>query len=169
MGQNKAFIQYNGKMLIEHAITLLTSFCSETVINTNTPQLYSSFQLPIVSDTISNIGPIGGLHATLSSSNEADHLVIPVDMPHISNELIQQLILQHQPNQITVPFHNGKREPLCAIYPKSALATIETMIAQNNYKLHNLFEQFPTKSINVSELLLKTPQLFHNLNRPSDL
>ena len=169
MGQDKAFIQYNGKQLIEHAIDLLTGFCNQIIISTNKPERYQHFNFKIVPDMLEGIGPLGGLHATLSATESATNIVIPCDMPHITKNLIAHLLKQHKPNYITVPVHHGFLEPLCAIYPNKALATIEKMINSGNYKLYNLLKLYPTQQINIETFLLQTPDILNNLNAPTDM
>lgn len=169
MGQDKAFVSYNGKCLIEYAIKLLSLFCKTVTISANDFDKYAQFDLPIVADSIKDIGPIGGLYSALSVSADETNIVIPVDMPLITKDLISYLLSNHQAGHITTPFHNGLLEPLCAIYPTSAVFTIKSMISQENYKLYNLLDRHPTNKVDVTHLLKHHPEMLSNFNRPSDL
>ena len=78
MGQDKAVMSYHGHPLMKHAATLLKhAGCQQVLISRNQPGY--------LNDILPDNGPLGGVHAALSTLNAGDELlVVPVDMPAFS-------------------------------------------------------------------------------------
>jgi len=91
MGSDKGFVNYRGKRLVEYAIELLTPFCENIVISANNPQ-YSRFGLPVIADEKRDVGPVGGLLATLSKSRNNYSIVVSCDMPHLTGTAVSLLV-----------------------------------------------------------------------------
>jgi len=83
MGRDKAQIQYMGKSLLDHMYSLLS--CSDI------EQIYVSGKGE-VKDIIPECGPLGGIYSVLQKSNEQELIIIPVDMPLLSVEILKNLI-----------------------------------------------------------------------------
>lgn len=93
MGRDKALMRYQGRTLIEHASLLLQSAsCEHVLISRNAPGF--------LGDLIEDAGPLGGVHAALNfldnaedgSSNHSELLVLPVDMPQMTPQLLNTLV-----------------------------------------------------------------------------
>ena len=92
MGQDKALMLYNGRTLIDHASSLLRAAgCSEVFVSRNAPGF--------LNDQIEDAGPLSGVHAALDKLGNSDSekhtelLVLPVDMPQMTPELLKRLVL----------------------------------------------------------------------------
>ena len=92
MGQDKALMLYNGRTLIDHASSLLLAAgCNEVFISRNAPGF--------LNDQIEDAGPLSGVHAALDKLGNSDSekptelLVLPVDMPQMTPELLKRLVL----------------------------------------------------------------------------
>lgn len=85
MGQDKALMLYNGRTLLDHATSLLEAAgCSNVLISRNAPGY--------MSDVIADVGPLAGVLTALNaigSNNEL--LVLPVDMPRMSADMLRRL------------------------------------------------------------------------------
>ncbi len=93
MGQDKALMRYQGSTLIERASSLLKAAgCDEVLISRNS--------LNFLNDKIDDAGPLGGVHAALDAlchSNDGSDspialLVLPVDMPQMTPQLLKTLV-----------------------------------------------------------------------------
>lgn len=86
MGQDKALMSYHGHSLMEHAATLLKQAgCQQVLISRNQPGF--------LNDILPDNGPLGGVHAALSTLHAGDELlVVPVDMPKLSVTFLQSLV-----------------------------------------------------------------------------
>ena len=93
MGQDKALMRYQGRTLIDNASLLLQSAsCDKVLISRNAPGF--------LNDKIEDAGPLGGVHAVLDALSQSDNhtdnpyelLVLPVDMPQMTPELLRILV-----------------------------------------------------------------------------
>ena len=93
MGQDKALMRYQGRTLIDNASLLLQSAsCDKVLISRNAPGF--------LNDRIEDAGPLSGVHAVLDALSQFDNqngnpcelLVLPVDMPQMTPELLRILV-----------------------------------------------------------------------------
>ena len=93
MGQDKALMRYQGRTLIDNASLLLQSAsCDKVLISRNAPGF--------LNDKIEDAGPLSGVHAVLDALSQSDShngnpcelLVLPVDMPQMTPELLRILV-----------------------------------------------------------------------------
>jgi len=93
MGQDKALMRYQGRTLIDNASLLLQSAsCDKVLISRNAPGF--------LNDKIEDAGPLSGVHAVLDALSQPDNhngnpcelLVLPVDMPQMTPELLRILV-----------------------------------------------------------------------------
>src|SRR3954467_10230423 len=89
LGVEKAFLEFGGANLLDHAIKVLGEACSEVSI-VGDPEKFGSYG-PVVADVYRDCGPLGGIHAALSKSKTDLNLMMAVDMPFVSAELLRFL------------------------------------------------------------------------------
>jgi molybdopterin-guanine dinucleotide biosynthesis protein A len=134
MQRDKLALEYGGQPQLARAMALLEplverSFVSVRADQRNDPQR-SAF--PCITDVLPDIGPIGGIHAALCAHPEAAWLVLAGDLPFLDTATLQQLIAARAPQRLATAFrssHDGKPEPLCAIFEPASLGSIEAWIA----------------------------------------
>ncbi|PLX09954.1 MAG: molybdenum cofactor guanylyltransferase [Marinilabiliales bacterium] len=171
MGSEKGMKIFNGKPLIEYAIEALGISCKNIIISTNNPEFYEKYNIPLIKDEIKNIGPMGGIYSCLRQSNTEYNLVLSCDMPFIDKELISYLINAISSDYTAVvPVHDeNKLEPLCAVYSRTSLITIEKQIWKEDYKLMNLLNEINVKKLIIDEWDRFDMNYFRNFNSPKDL
>lgn len=167
MGEDKAFILFRRKMLIEYSLNLVQKFCNPILISANSNE-YERFGFPVINDEETGCGPLGGIYSCLQQSDTDWNFVLSVDSPFVESEFIHSLILHIGNFDAVVPFSEKGKEPLIALYHKNSLAVIEKMLKSNNFKMHNLLRTINTKFVDSQFWVEKYPQLFRNLNRPED-
>ncbi len=168
MGSDKGLVSYKGKQLVKYAIELLTPFCENIVISANNPQ-YSDFGLPVIPDEKKDIGPAGGLLATLSKSRNRYSIVVSCDMPHLNSEAVNHLIRNVKDATCYIPKHNNGIEPLFGVYHRNFIHPLLEAVNNGNYKLKSLFNSTQTFFVDFNNLLELQPSLFMNFNSLSDL
>jgi molybdopterin-guanine dinucleotide biosynthesis protein A len=170
LGQDKGLVELGGKKLIEIAIANLSLVCDRVLISSNS-DIYNQFGIEVVPDRIPDIGPMGGLYSTMMLSRSDVNLVLSVDLPFVTQDLLKFLIDEVQDVQAAVPWSGDEHfEPLCACYNRSILPFMKEFIDQKNYKLPDLFKIIKLKPLIISDLLpFYKPNLFHNINTLSDL
>ncbi|MHA1126644.1 MAG: NTP transferase domain-containing protein [Candidatus Heimdallarchaeota archaeon] len=128
--QDKALLTINGKeSLLLRTIQLLANSCSEIIIVANNLDRKQAYQQELrklsndlqklVSIIIDNpryrcSGPSLGIISSLPFITNKKAIVVPVDMPHLSNRIIEDIISNLQKEDIIIPYwkSSGKIEPL---------------------------------------------------------
>ncbi len=147
MGTDKTRMLFNDKTLLEHAIDLLKDFTDEIIVSINRE---INMDIHTIKDEIPGIGPIGGLYTTLKNIRNQAAIVIPVDTPLLSVDLIKYLIENYSEHYQACIFEvNGKTEALIGIYHQNILPEIEEQIRKKDYKLQNLLQKSVARKINA--------------------
>ena len=164
MGEEKAFIMFNGVRLIERAISVLESFCDTILISSDNEAL-ACFGYPVVEDEHKGIGPIAGLVTALKVSQNPHHLVIPCDTPFVGPIVYERLIRSSEGYDAVIAGTScGLREPLIGYYHRTALTAIQNQISRGDFKLQNALD-----SMNMKVIVFPQKSCFKNINAPSDL
>ncbi len=170
MGRDKGWIELNNKPLINYAIEALKPYCDELVISSNSTE-YKSLGYPVYEDKIKNCGPMGGIYSSLLYSSSRLNMVLSCDMPLISSELIEYILVKCIEGKLSVPIHGANlMEPLCAVYPLEAISHLKKSIEKEKLKLIDLVNSIPTEQIKIDpSQYFYHPDLFLNINKPGDL
>jgi molybdopterin-guanine dinucleotide biosynthesis protein A len=170
MGRGKALLHVGGKPVTQRVADVMRDVFSHLVISTNTPQDFAFLGLPAVADIFPGCGPMGGIHAALSTSNADTVFVVGCDMPFLRAELLRDLLDAHPDSPIVVPWHDGRLHPLCGVYRRETLPLMEAALRNGNFKLIDFIERTGGTSVPItSDLPFYLPHLFHNINSPEDL
>ena len=143
MGQDKALMRYQGRTLIDNASLLLQSAsCDKVLISRNAPGF--------LNDRIEDAGPLSGVHAVLDALSQSDNhngnpcelLVLPVDMPQMTPELLRILV-------------SRGREAEKACYVENRFLPFFLPVAQNTQALlaNYLVEQSKRRVVGFLEIL----------------
>src|SRR5579863_3155258 len=89
MGADKAFVMLDGRTLLARALDLARSVTKDVRIVGEAAK-FSSFA-PTVEDLFPGCGPLAGIHAALRASSAEWNLVLAVDVPFVSPELLAWL------------------------------------------------------------------------------
>lgn len=164
---NKAFLTYKDKLFIEHIIQCGKEY-KEVIIVANDEEKYKEFNLRIVSDIYVGNGPLSGIHAALKNSSTDKVLCVACDMPLINENVINTLGMNNEEYDVLVPKVGNKLQPLCSIYSKSIIDTIELSLSKNENKLQKLILSLKYKVIDGSEDSKFNIYEFTNINTPEE-
>jgi len=167
MGRNKAFLEYEGEVLIERLIRYASCITDQVVISANESELFGAFPIPVIPDRIRGSGPLAGIHAAMSATSARLLLALACDMPRLSLPTLQLIVSAHKPpSAITVPrTGDGRPHPLCAVYDRSLLPEIERRLLLGRNRLLDLLAASPTQWLETGFDDLD----FANWNSPEDL
>ena len=166
MGANKALLKYRGKSFIEILFGRFKDLFSEIIISSDNSQVYLT-GTKIVPDVYKNIGPVGGIYSALMFSEIEKNIVISVDTPFISKDLIRFLIKNDDKNSIVTIISEKKHlHPLIGIYSKKFTYTLKNEILSENYKLRNIILKTKYKIAEISEENFYNEKLLQNINTP---
>jgi molybdenum cofactor guanylyltransferase len=171
-GRDKAMIEIHGKRILDRVHAVYSEIFSEIILVTNTPQAYLDWNMLTVTDLFPVRSSLTGIHAGLFYASRPYVFVSACDAPFLKPELVHLLILQARPGADAVMPETAKGlEPLCAVYSKSCLNTIEAHIRQEKLKIQRIFHQSRINRISEARLRKADPELisFVNINTPEDL
>jgi molybdopterin-guanine dinucleotide biosynthesis protein A len=171
MGTDKAFVALNGRTLLACALDLVRSVTPEVCI-VGEASKFAPFA-PAVEDVFPGCGPLAGIHAALRASQKDLNLILAVDLPFVSPELLQFLVVRARNSaaSVTVARAAGGWQPLCAVYRREFADAAEKALRDGRYKIDMLFAATHTQVIAEEELESSgfIAQAFRNLNTPEDL
>ena len=149
MGTDKAMLQLNERTFLQNSLLLLASFTKELFVSSN--KNYSNLSYPIVKDSFQNMGPLSGIHAILKAIPTQKVLIIPVDTPLLSKELLQFILDNYEPDkQLSICKTADGLQMLIGVFDKSLLPIIENQINNKEYKLTFLLDKASSQILDVS-------------------
>lgn len=174
MGQNKAFLPFLGKPLIQRVVERVHTIASELIIISNDRSGLEFLGLPIIPDQIPGQGVLSGVYTSLFTAQHP--LVVPVacDMPFINPVLFQaetELLLDSCADAVVPESPNGL-EPLHAVYRREVcLPVVKEALLLEQRRLIGWFDRVNVRIMTQNEVALYDPDqlAFINLNTPDDL
>jgi molybdopterin-guanine dinucleotide biosynthesis protein A len=172
MGADKAFAMLNGRTLLERALDLARAVTVDVAI-VGAASKFNQYA-PVVEDVFPNCGPLAGIHAALQSSTTDLNLILAVDVPFITTELLGYLLSQATSDNkamAVVPRTSRGWHPLCAVYRRQFAIPAEAALRAGSYKIDSLFTGIKMRAVDEAELAAHnfSSHLFSNLNTPEEL
>lgn len=169
MGMDKSLVRYQEKRLVEYPIDLLQEFCNEIIISSE-PNKLTDYNFPKVADEKGQCGPLSGIYSCLKASSNELNIVISCDMPLVSKELITHLLNNIFNFDLVMPLHKTYFEPLCAIYKKTLIPTIDNLFEKQDFSPLSLIPITNINKLEIGEHLdFYNTDLFRNINTLEDL
>jgi molybdenum cofactor guanylyltransferase len=168
-GRDKALELWQGKTLLEHALTSLEN-CTERFIVGGTNERYGFAGVPIHADLEPHQGSLYGLARALELAQSNRVAVMACDMPGLSREF-WNFMTNLEPAQVVIPENaDGFLEPLAAIYNTSCLPTICTALEAKRLRMTGWHDGLKVRVVPWTELEARFGQnLFRNVNTQADL
>jgi molybdopterin-guanine dinucleotide biosynthesis protein A len=178
MGADKAFLDFGGQTLLDRALTVMGAVCGKVTI-VGDPDKFAEYGSSkygyVVADIFSGCGPLAGIHAALVHSTAELNLMLAVDMPFVSGELLAFLFATAEDADnhaiVTVPRTSKGFQPLCAVYRHDFAVAAEQALRAGKYKIDAAFSSVSVRVIEEDELAAAgfSEQSFFNLNTPQDV
>lgn len=164
MQRDKAALEYAGQTQLARAMALLAPLVARTFVSVRGDQLADPqrSRYECIADAFPDLGPIGGIHAALHAHPRCAWLVLACDLPFLDAATLQQLIAERDPRQVATAFrssHDGKPEPLCAIYEPASLALIDARISAGKLCPRDFLA-----GASAALLTLRNPHALDNIN-----
>jgi molybdopterin-guanine dinucleotide biosynthesis protein A len=172
MGQDKALMPVNGIPLAVHvAQAVKRAVKSATLVGSK--EKYGSLGLTVVEDVYPGHGPLSGIHAALSASTTPLNLIVGCDMPFLSTDFLEHIVLIAAVADAQVTVAESTEfgyEALCAVFNREVLPAIEDCLKTAELKLSRVYERLHVRTLSPEEWRPFNPQgvLFHNVNTLDD-
>lgn len=174
MGTPKLALPFGDELLVERTLRLLGQVVRPLVIvaapGQELPELPR--EVIVVRDQREGRGPLEGLLAGLSALPESIDAAYATscDAPLLVPAFVRRMTELLGDHQIAVPQSDGFHHPLAAVYRRSVLNTIESLLAADRLRPVFLFDAIPTRVVQAEELMDVDPELSSlvNLNHPAE-
>jgi molybdopterin-guanine dinucleotide biosynthesis protein A len=170
MGKDKAFLDLGGQTLLERVLVVVSAVCGSAMI-VGEPAKFARYGTT-VADIFPGCGPLSGIHAALTHSTAELNVMLAVDMPFVSRELLAFLFAASERSDalVTVPSTGRGLQPLCAVYRREFAVVAEEALRAGKYKVDAAFSGLSMRLIEEGELAAAgfSEQNFFNVNTPQD-
>lgn len=166
MGTDKAFLEIDGRPMIDHILDVFSKLFERTIVVTNTPDRYRNYDVDVTCDALDIRGPLTGIYSGLLRSTAEYNFVAACDMPFLNFRLISYMGEIAGGQDAVVPQFNGFLEPLHAFYRRGILPVIETQIRMHDRRIRGLFDLVQVRYVTEEEIVRFDPlkRSFRNLN-----
>lgn len=170
MKKNKAFLELEGQPLVERSLAVLQAVFAEVLISSNTPELYTKYDVPVIRDVVQERGPLEGLYQGLKAATYDEVFFVACDMPFLEAELIRFLAKWASEYDVVVPRLPSGLHPLHAFYHRRCLPTIKRNLEAGCFKIMDLFHACSVRYVEETELQAfdNLINVFCNVNTPED-
>jgi molybdopterin-guanine dinucleotide biosynthesis protein A len=164
MGRAKAWLEVGETTLLRWMAERLAPAFAEVMVSFAEPeQVEQHVPYRLVFDRKPSAGPLAGLEAGLSAARNEVVFAVACDMPYVTQELAAMAVAASSGCDAAIPRLDGRPEPACAAYRKSALRAITRALDAGRLRAADLAE-----SLDVAWLEGLDSDLFRSLNAPDD-
>lgn len=170
-GEDKAFLEIEGRPIIAGVIKKLKPLVSELIVVTNSPEKYAHFKVRLASDEFPDKGPLMGIYSGLKVSLTKYNFVVACDMPFINPCLIKFMLDERDDYDILIPRVSEKFHTLFGVYSKACIPVMEEMIKKDELRVRCIFPKLNARFLSRQEIEKIDPGLFSlvNINTPEEL
>ncbi len=175
LGHDKVLETIGNTSLLEQVISCIDPLSKSIIIVTvkerTFPQLANRPRIKVVSDILPGQGSLGGIYTGLVNSDSFYNLVCAADMPFVNINLLKYLIGISEGYDFVLPRINGQLEPLHAIYSKSCIAPIESILNEGKKVIIELIKHVKVRYVETEEIDKIDPEhlSFFNINTKEEL
>ena len=164
MGTDKSSLVFQNQSFLNRAISLLQNFTDDIIVSTN--DKIKAINYKTIPDAIHNTGPISGLYTCLSHIKYDIALIIPVDMPLLTTEVLTYLLKQADfSKKVNIFRTNDRLQMLTGLYHKDLVPVLKQQIDTGDFKLRNLLKKTSHHIIDAGDFSSQ----FVNINTPESL
>lgn len=170
MKKDKAFLELEGKPLVERSLIVLQAVFEEVLISSNKPELYANYDVPVIQDEILGRGPLEGLYQGIKAATYDEVFFVACDMPFLSAELIRFLSSWISTYDVVVPQLQSGLHPLHAFYHRRCLPIIKNNLEGGRLKIIDFYPSCSVRYVGEAELepFSDLSKAFCNVNTPDE-
>lgn len=171
-GEPKGLSVIEGRRVVDRLLETLAAVADERFIITSDPRVREAVgDVVAYDDERAERGSLVGLHSALRHCRAAA-LVVAWDMPFVPASLLAHLrAVGERAEAAAIPIGPMGPEPLCAYYPRAALASVERQLDAGDLRLWHLAATLPAVLVSPDDIARFGPPelLFANINTAADL
>lgn len=172
LGQDKAALVFGGRPLLQRTVECLAGLCDEIIVaGGSRPANPLPVHVRFIPDQLPGRGPLAGIQSGLRVISTDRALTVACDMPFLNPALLTFMAGMPRDYQALVPEWAGQRHPLHAIYARSCLPAIDSVLSEGLNAVDEILPRVQLRIVPEAEIAALDPRglsLF-NLNEPQDL
>lgn len=162
MKTDKCLLPIENCTLIEFVVNQFTSRFDQTLVSSNNAKHFPELGVEIVPDLTPNKGPVMGIVSAMQVSRNELNFIHACDIPEVDFDLVQLMLSKVEGFDAIVPkAPDGRLEPLCAFYRKSAIPAMERVLEKERGTAHKIVDYCNAQVLPVEKAI-------RNLNTPLD-
>ena len=180
-GADKVLVTVAGKSLLARVIKRMNPQVERLVLSANgDPTRFSAYGVPVVRDTVDEVGPLAGLHAGMRWSEknlpEARFIAsVAADMPFLPTDLVARLAegCGRDENTVALAASPAGTHPICGLWPVALAEGLERLLRSGETTTILAFaDRFMRLNVPFDDIALpngETVDPFFNVNTPEDV
>ncbi|MEU0496025.1 molybdenum cofactor guanylyltransferase [Mycobacterium sp. NPDC006124] len=168
MGRDKATLELDGRTFVERAVQTLAGRCAPIFVVAAPGQPLPTLDATVLRDDVRGVGPLlataRGLHAAADAGMERA-FVCAVDMPHLTVDLIDELVgpSVRLGAAVVLPW-DGRDHYLAGVYRTDLAARADELVAAGERSMRALVDV-----VDVQRVVMPEQRSLANVNAPADL
>lgn len=129
------------------------------------PEVLALLGAPVLRDRRPGEGPLAALVCAAEAIEAPSLFAVAADLPRLEGSVLQRLAAAWEPgDEAVVPIHDGRQEPLAALYARAALQREGArLLGEGRRAMHGLLERLSARFLPISG------EYFQNVNSVADL
>lgn len=168
-GEDKGWVQFNGRPMIHHVLEHITPQVDAVLINANrTREAYESLGFPVVEDLEAGFhGPLMGMLTGLTHAKTDWVLFVPCDTPLLPENIAAKLLTSVQENRVDIAVvHDGERlQPVISVVNRRLLPSLQNWLNEGKRKIDRWYMQHAMVVVPFDA----PEEVFMNLNTPEEV
>lgn len=152
----------DGRTIFERQVAVLAPRVAEILVAS--PHDIAGYRC--VRDVVPDVGPLAGIAAGLAAMQTPWLVVVAGDMPHLTGEVIDELVDAARDGADAVGVRvGGLVEPLVCALHEAMFAVVTHRLGEGRYKVADVFSELRVRWLDLD----RHKQAFSNINEPEDL
>jgi molybdopterin-guanine dinucleotide biosynthesis protein A len=166
MGTDKGLLPFNEKPVIASVYEALAPIAGKNIVVISSNKDYDFLGCTRIEDIVPDKGPVGGIYTALHHSETKLNLIISVDVPLVSTQLLQWIIENHTDEYLMTQIQSEeKTNPLIAVYDKSLEKIFEENTRNEQLKLRTIIDSIACQTLEIPK---EWHFLVQNINTKED-
>ena len=163
MGRAKAWLPWQGQPMLAHVVGVLREVVDEVVVVTSERLELPPLDARIVRDRDPHRGPLAGIREGLAHVRAELAYVTATDAPFLEPAFVERLL---RLGRAAAPELDGYVQTLAAVYPRSALACAERLLAAGRLRPLHLLEAVDYCKLTADQI--PDPRAVRGFNTPQE-
>lgn len=167
-GRDKGLLELDGQPLIEHVLARIAPQVPNIIISANRNlERYLAYDYPVITDQMSDKGPLAGILSALQQCQSKWLLTIPCDTPYLPTNLVKRICSTKNSAQAALyTVHDGERlQPLVSMLHRDLITSLQEYLMTDNRKVADWLARENSFTVDFSD----QKSAFININTPEIL